>query len=107
VEVWQTSNLWQLRLGEEKKIERRKNKRQDENIMVCPIPRGDHKKEASGGSQVNKQTIYINVTKNSDVAMVTGYRGHMTPSKHANPAHAMFYHYITNRQHKQSAFSKQ
>jgi len=61
--------------------------------------------EVSGGSQVNKQTTYIDITKNSDVAMVTGYRGHMTPSKHANPAHAMFY--ITKRQHKQSAFSKQ
>jgi len=28
-----------------KKIEgKKKNKRQDENIMVCPIPQGDHKK---------------------------------------------------------------
>jgi len=34
VEVWQTSNLQPLRLGEEK----RKKKPQDENIMVCPIP---------------------------------------------------------------------
>ena len=42
VEVWQTSNLRRLRLGEEiKKEERkkeRKNKPQHENIMVCPIP---------------------------------------------------------------------
>jgi len=47
VEVWQTSNLRRLRLGEEKKEERvtskfikkerRKNKSQHENIMVCPI----------------------------------------------------------------------
>jgi len=37
VEVWQTSNLRRLRLGEEKK-ERRNYKRQDENITVCPIP---------------------------------------------------------------------
>jgi len=39
VEVWQTSNLRQLRLGEEKrrKIDR-KNKRRDENIMACHIP---------------------------------------------------------------------
>jgi len=37
MEVWQTSNLRRLRLGEEKK-KNRKNKRQDENIMVCPIP---------------------------------------------------------------------
>ena len=36
MEVWQTSNLRPLRLGEEKR--RRKNKRQDEKIyMVCPI----------------------------------------------------------------------
>jgi len=35
VEVWQTSNLRRLRLGEEK---RKKNKRQGKNIMVCPIP---------------------------------------------------------------------
>jgi len=34
---WQTSNLRKLRLGEEKK-EERKNKLQHENIMVCPIP---------------------------------------------------------------------
>jgi len=42
VEVWQTSNLRRLRLGEEKKKgkeeeEERKNKPQHENIMVCPI----------------------------------------------------------------------
>jgi len=41
VEVWQTSNLRRLRLGEKKKKEEeeeeKKNKRQDENIMVCPI----------------------------------------------------------------------
>jgi len=40
VEVWQRSNLQRLRLGEEKK--ERKNKRQDENIMVCSIPHGNH-----------------------------------------------------------------
>jgi len=34
VEVWQTSSLRQLRLGEEKK-ERRKH---GKHIMVCPIP---------------------------------------------------------------------
>jgi len=33
VKVWQTYNLWRLRLGEEKK-----DKWQDENMMVCPIP---------------------------------------------------------------------
>ena len=38
VEVWQTSTLRRLRLGEEKKERRRKKKPQDENIMVCPIP---------------------------------------------------------------------
>jgi len=42
VEVWQTSNLWQLRLGEEKKEEEeeeeRKNKPQHENIYGLPIP---------------------------------------------------------------------
>jgi len=45
VEVWQTSNLRQLRLSEEKKERRRKKKKkpQDENMMVCPIPQGDHK----------------------------------------------------------------
>ena len=30
----------ELRLGEEKR--RKKNKRQDENKMFCPIPQGDH-----------------------------------------------------------------
>ena len=40
VEVWQTSNLRRLRLGEEKKKkeERKKKKQQGKNIMVCPIP---------------------------------------------------------------------
>jgi len=36
VEVWQTSNLQRLRLGEEKKMKRKKNKRQDENIYGLP-----------------------------------------------------------------------
>jgi len=39
VEVWQTSNLRRLRLGEEKKEEeRKKNKPQHENIYGLPIP---------------------------------------------------------------------
>jgi len=39
VEVWQTSNLRRLRLGEEKKKEEeRKNKPQHENIYGLPIP---------------------------------------------------------------------
>jgi len=41
VEVWQTSNLRGLRLGEEKRKEEEEennnNKPQHENIMVCPI----------------------------------------------------------------------
>jgi len=40
VEVWQTSNLWRLRLGEEKKEEEEEEEEQQpqhENIMVCPI----------------------------------------------------------------------
>ena len=46
MEVWQTSNLWRLRLGEEKKKKKKKkNKLQHENIMVCPIPQGDHNKQ--------------------------------------------------------------
>jgi len=31
----------EIRQGK-KEEERKKNKRQDENIMVCPIPQGDH-----------------------------------------------------------------
>jgi len=39
MEVWQTSNLRWLRLGEEKrKKDRKKKKPQGKNIMVCPIP---------------------------------------------------------------------
>jgi len=40
VEVWWTSNLRPLRLGEEEKKEeeRRRRKKQDENIMACPNP---------------------------------------------------------------------
>ena len=43
VEVWQTSNLRRLRLGEEIK-KKKKKKPQHENIMVCSIPYGDHNK---------------------------------------------------------------
>jgi len=38
VEVWQTSNLRRLRLGEEKEERKKKKKPQGKNIMVCPIP---------------------------------------------------------------------
>jgi len=41
VEVWQTSNLRRLRLGEEKEEEEEEEegqKPQCKNIMVCPIP---------------------------------------------------------------------
>jgi len=40
VEVWHTSNLRRLRLGEEKKKRRKKDRTNDwdENIMACPIP---------------------------------------------------------------------
>jgi len=41
VEVWQTSTLRRLRLGQENKDRKKKKKKkkpQDENIMVCPIP---------------------------------------------------------------------
>jgi len=34
--------VWPLRLGEEKKKIDRRKKPQNENIMVCPIPYGDH-----------------------------------------------------------------
>jgi len=37
VEVWQTSNLRRLILGEEKKKDRRKKKTEGKNVMVCPI----------------------------------------------------------------------
>jgi len=36
VEVWQTSSLRRLRLGEEKK--KKEKKLQHENILVCPVP---------------------------------------------------------------------
>ena len=65
MEVWQTSNLRRLRLGEERK---KKNKRQDENIMVCPIPQGDRNKAAEYAVYVAKVVaysfeIYITVTE--------------------------------------------
>jgi len=43
VEVWQTSNLRRLRLGEEKKTEERKKPRQNYNGLSYSI--GDHKNE--------------------------------------------------------------
>ena len=43
MEVWQTSNLRRLRLGEEKKkIDRKKKKAHGKNIMACRIPHGGH-----------------------------------------------------------------
>jgi len=47
VEVWQTSNLRWLRLGEGKKEKQKKNKPQHENIYGLPIPQGDHKQNHS------------------------------------------------------------
>ena len=49
MEVRQTFNLRRLRLGEEKKKEEeeRKKKPQGKNIMVCPIPQGDHNQETA------------------------------------------------------------
>jgi len=44
------SNLWPLRLGEEKRKieeERRRKKPQGKNIMVCPILYGDNNQEAA------------------------------------------------------------
>jgi len=43
VEVWQTSNLRPLRLGEEKRKKERKKEEERRNhraktLMVCPIP---------------------------------------------------------------------
>jgi len=52
VEVWQTSSLWRLRLGEEKK--EKKKKLQHENIMVCPIPYGDHNKFSAAAEIGNR-----------------------------------------------------
>jgi len=46
VEVWQTYNLRRLRLGEEKE-EDRKKKPQGKNIMLFPIPQGDHNNDAT------------------------------------------------------------
>jgi len=42
VEVWQTSNLRRLRLGEEKDRKKKKNKHQDENIMSPSATQGGH-----------------------------------------------------------------
>jgi len=43
VEVWQISNLRRLRLGEEKKKDRRQKKKpQGKNVMACPVPQGGH-----------------------------------------------------------------
>ena len=46
MEVWQTSSLRRLRLGEEKyrKIERRKKKPQGKNIMSASATQGGHNK---------------------------------------------------------------
>jgi len=44
-DVWQTSNLGRLRLGEEKrKIEGKKS--QGKNIMACPITQGGNNQES-------------------------------------------------------------
>jgi len=54
VEVWQTSNLRPLRLGDEKR--RKKNKEikkpWGKNIMACPILQGGHNNARGGESSV-------------------------------------------------------
>jgi len=60
VEVWQTSNLRWLRLGDEKKKkERRRKKPHGKNIMVCPIPQGDHNKLELCKLNVNFEKLII------------------------------------------------
>ena len=48
MEVWQTSNLWRLRLGEEKKKDRKKKKPQGKDIISASAMQGGHKKERHG-----------------------------------------------------------
>jgi len=40
------------------KKDRKRKKPQDENIMVCPIPEGDHNNTATGTMQL-QHTVYI------------------------------------------------
>ena len=61
MEVWQTSNLRPLRLGEEKKEEEEERNRM-KIYMVCPITLGDHK-------QTNRQT---NTDKNIIILLSGG-----------------------------------
>jgi len=49
VEVWYTSNLRPLGVGEEKKERKKKkdrNRAQGKNIMACPITNGGHNRES-------------------------------------------------------------
>jgi len=50
VEVWQTSNLRRLRLGEEKKKERKK-KPHGKNKMASRITQGNHKQQQPGATR--------------------------------------------------------
>jgi len=43
VEVWQTSNLRPLKLGEERKKERRRTNDRMKIYMACPVTYGGHK----------------------------------------------------------------
>jgi len=61
VEVWQTSNLRQLRLGKEEKKEERKKKPQGKNIMVCPIPYGDHNNTVDMSNDVTTTPLVYTV----------------------------------------------
>jgi len=60
VEVGQPSNLRRLRLGKEKKEKRRRRKETTgKNIMVCPIPQGNYKKDAAGSLQICEQNYML------------------------------------------------
>jgi len=63
VKVWQTSNLRQLRLGKEKKIEedRRRNHRA-KNIMACSIPQGSHHNNNNNNNNQQVSTATTAVT---------------------------------------------
>jgi len=59
VQVWQTSNLRRLRRGEEKR--KKKKKPRDENIMVCPIPYGDHNKSSAIAKMSSATVVTIDM----------------------------------------------
>jgi len=69
VEIWQTSNLRRLRLGEERKKEERKKKPHGKNIMSASATQGGHNKNVLAFLFLNVFVFFFSTTKSQKYCM--------------------------------------